>query len=146
MAMANRIQIPIVAAPHAATTKRPIMESALVLGRSSDWWNGAMLISLGVAAFVALLVAAATTGAVIASKREAVAASNELDRYKSQAAIQISEANARALEAQVALEKYKAPRSMLPDERKRFVKLISPSRGKSLTWRLLQTTLRRTLF
>jgi hypothetical protein len=122
------------------------MESALVLGRSSDWWNGAMLISLGVAAFVALLVAAATTGAVIASKREAVAASNELDRYKSQAAIQISEANARALEAQVALEKYKAPRSMLPDERKRFVKLISPSRGKSLTWRLLQTTLRRTLF
>jgi len=50
------------------------MESALLLGHSADWWNGVMLLSLGIAAFVAAFVAVATTGAVIAAKRETATA------------------------------------------------------------------------
>lgn len=56
--------------PQTITTTRPKMENVLLLGQSADWWNGAMLVTLGIAAFVAFIVAAATTGAVVATKRE----------------------------------------------------------------------------
>lgn len=55
-------------------TKGPNMDSALLLGHDSDWWNGVMLWSLIAAAFVAALVAAATTGVVVVTKRENAAA------------------------------------------------------------------------
>lgn len=63
-----------------------------------------MLISLGVAALAAFFVVAATTGAVVASKREAAAARDSFERYKLSANKEISEANARAAEAELETE------------------------------------------
>jgi hypothetical protein len=45
-----------------------------LLGHGLDWWNGALLLSLVIAAFAAFAVAAATTGVIIAQKRETLAA------------------------------------------------------------------------
>jgi hypothetical protein len=75
------------------------METALLLGHSADWWNSATLLSLAAASIVAGFVAAATTGAVIATKREAVADRAELERYKAQAAAQVQAAKAEAAQA-----------------------------------------------
>src|SRR5689334_22612419 len=75
------------------------MDSSLLFGHTADWWNGLMSVSLVGAALVAGFVAAATTGAVVASKREALAAKVELDRYKTDAGIRIAEANSAGVKA-----------------------------------------------
>src|SRR6185437_3300684 len=66
---------------------------------SADWWNGTMLITLVIAGVAALLVAAATTGAVVASKREAVASRAELERYKLTVDGKIADAKREGIEA-----------------------------------------------
>jgi hypothetical protein len=75
------------------------MENSLLSGHSSDWWNSAMLLSLALAAFVALLVAGATTGAVMSARREAAAAQRDLERYKSTVAGQVADAKKAGIEA-----------------------------------------------
>lgn len=77
----------------------PKMENSLVLGHSSDWWNGFMLLSLGLAAFVAVLVVVATTGVVVATKREAAAAEEELRAYRATADGKIADAKSEGIEA-----------------------------------------------
>lgn len=86
------------ATDHAQTTEAANMDSAL-LGHGSDWWSGAMIGSLGLAAFVAVLVVAATAGLVIVQKREAVSAKAELERYKSTADGKIAEAKTLGIKA-----------------------------------------------
>jgi hypothetical protein len=75
------------------------MENSLLSGHSSDWWNSVMLLSLALAAFVALLVAGATTGAVMSARREAVAAQRDLERYKATVAGQVADAKRAGIEA-----------------------------------------------
>jgi hypothetical protein len=75
------------------------MENSLLSGHSSDWWNGAMLLSLALAAFVAFLVAGATTGAVMSARREAAAAQRNLERYKATVAGQVADAKRAGIEA-----------------------------------------------
>lgn len=58
-----------------------------------------MLITLVIAGVAALLVAAATTGAVVASKREAVASRAELERYKLTVDGKIADAKREGIEA-----------------------------------------------
>jgi hypothetical protein len=74
------------------------MDNSL-LGHGSDWWNGAMLISLALAALVAFLVAAATTGVIIVQKREAGVANAELARYKLTVEGQVADAKKEGIEA-----------------------------------------------
>jgi hypothetical protein len=80
-------------------TKKPNMDSSSFLGRSADWWNGMMLVTLVIAGIVAFLVAAATTGAVVATKREAVASQTELERYKLTVDGRIADAKREGIEA-----------------------------------------------
>ena len=75
------------------------METALLLGRSADWWNAAMVVSLVLAAGAALFVAVATRGAVVATKRETVNAQAELERYKIQTSTQVEGAKVEAAKA-----------------------------------------------
>jgi F0F1-type ATP synthase epsilon subunit len=104
-----------------------------VWGLELHGWEQLMLVSLGFAALAAVFVTI-TTGAVVRlQKIEAAQATAELDRYKAEAAAEVgkaheriaelstqaeslklgtAEANARALEAQLALEKLKQPRSL----------------------------------
>ncbi|MGO8756338.1 MAG: hypothetical protein ACLQHK_14070 [Gallionellaceae bacterium] len=84
---------------HETTTKRAKMESSLLLGQTASWWDAAMLISLAVVAFVAFLVAGATTGSVVANKRESAAAKVELERYKLGVASQVAEAKTEGIKA-----------------------------------------------
>lgn len=72
------------------------MEAPLLLGRSADWWNTAMIASLVIAP---ILVAVVTTGSVFATKREAVAAQAELGRYKAQVSTQVEGAKVEAAKA-----------------------------------------------
>ncbi len=74
------------------------MDSSL-LGHGSDWWNGAMLASLGVAALAAVLVAMATAGVIEVQKREANSAKSELERYKLGVSSQVAEAKREGLAA-----------------------------------------------
>lgn len=115
------------------------MDNALLFGQSADWWNGAMLVSLSLAAFVAFIVAAATTGAVIAAKREAVAATAELERYKADAAARIAEAHAtgdaakaEAAKAQLALAMFKAPRAFNPTQLEAMAAAAATHKGTVL--------------
>lgn len=87
---------PTAAVSGAAHTAKTKMETALLLGHSADWWNAAMLLSLGIAAVAALLVAAATTGVVVSAKRDALNAQAELERYKAQVSVQVEGAKADA--------------------------------------------------
>jgi hypothetical protein len=129
------------------TTTGARMDSTL-LGHDSDWWNVAMLISLGVAALVAVFVAAATTGVIIVQKREAVAAKDELDRYRltvdgriadarkegiaaGEAAggvlLKAAEANERAAKAELELAKYRSGRSITPEQHRILVERLKIS-------------------
>jgi hypothetical protein len=84
------------------------MENASLLGHSASWWDAAMLMSLGVAAFVAFIVAGATAGSVVANKRENAAAKEELDRYKSEAGERTAALENAAAQARLETEKLRA--------------------------------------
>jgi hypothetical protein len=75
--------------------------SPLVFGHDGEWWDSGMLVALIAAGFVALAVAFLTYCSITAHKREAAAASEALERYKSN-----NEGNvARAKEAGIAAGK-----------------------------------------
>ncbi|MGD0142954.1 MAG: hypothetical protein ABSC92_07335 [Rhizomicrobium sp.] len=97
------------------TTASANMDSNL-FGHDSDWWSGAMLLSLLLAFVVAGLVAAATAGVIFVQKRESVVSGQK-----------IAEANARALEAQLALERYRAGRSITPEQRQLMTQWLEHS-------------------
>ena len=50
-----------------------------LLGHGSDWWNGAMLLSLGFAALAAVFVVAATAGVIAVQRREAAASAEKIE-------------------------------------------------------------------
>jgi hypothetical protein len=49
-----------------------------LLGHGLDWWNGALLFALVLAAVAAFAVVATTTGVIIVQKREARASAEKL--------------------------------------------------------------------
>jgi hypothetical protein len=121
----------------------------LFIGHGADWWNTAMVITLCLAAFVALLVAAATAGVIVVQKREALAASNALARYKLEAGEKIAEArsiaskaveraagfekDAEALKAaNLKLEAVIAPRRLLPRQQAAITAALESFRGKKI--------------
>jgi hypothetical protein len=59
--------------------------TAALLGHTGDWWDFWMICSLAAAAFIAFFIVFFTAGSVMVHKREAAAASAELERYKLQA-------------------------------------------------------------
>jgi hypothetical protein len=138
--------------------------STLFLGQSGETWDLWVILSLVLAIAAALAVAFATTGSVVAHKREAAAAEQALGKYKLEAAgkvadaetagiaagtlagnaqaavdaakVQIAqakakaaEADARAAEASLALEKFKAPRSLTPAQLDQLTEALSSYAG-----------------
>jgi hypothetical protein len=73
--------------------------STLLLGHDGEWWDGWMLVSLGIAAVVAAFVVAFTTGSVKVHKREAAAASAALERYKLETTGKVAEAASAGIAA-----------------------------------------------
>jgi hypothetical protein len=83
-----------------------------MFGLSLHAWENVMVGSLAFAAFAALVVGIATFAVVKLQRQEIAASKDELERYKLDAGQAIAEAGARAAEANLALEKFKAPRQI----------------------------------
>lgn len=75
--------------------------SSLVWGRTGEWWDYVLVISVSLAAVAALAVGAATAGSVLAHKREAKNAEIALERYKADAGGKIADASKAASDAAV---------------------------------------------
>ena len=86
-------------------------------GLSLDVWNN-LIVWFGLLSggFV-LLTGGATYVAFQLQKQESQDATADLTRYKADADVKISSANARALEAQLALDKFRAPRTLNREQR-----------------------------
>jgi hypothetical protein len=84
-----------------------------MLGLSIDSWNLALVGGLALGALSAAIVVVATIAVIRLQNAESAATKQEFDRYKLEAAQKIAEADARALEAQAQLEKFKSPRNIV---------------------------------
>jgi hypothetical protein len=100
-----------------------------MLGFGLDAWNNIMIASLAFGALAAVVVGVSTYAIIRLQKLEAQSASAEFERYKLATEKSISEANARAAEAQLALEKFKEPRLILDADKPRLISLWSEFAG-----------------
>ena len=100
-----------------------------MLGLGLDAWNNIMVASLAFGALAAVIVGVSTYVVIRLQKAEAQTAAAEFDRYKLATEKSISEANARAAEAQLALEQFKAPRSIPASDVPRLITLLSEFSG-----------------
>jgi hypothetical protein len=91
-----------------------------MLGLSLHNWENVMLIFLGVAAIAAVFVGISTYAVVRLQKVESEYARKSLEEYKLEAGGKISEANARAAEANLEIERLKAPRSLSAEQQARI--------------------------
>lgn len=110
--------------------------STLFLGHSGEWWDFWLIISVIAAAFIATAIGVTTAGSIISHKGEAAAAEGAFNRYKLSTEQKISDANARAAEAQLALEKFKAPRSISVELRNRIVEQMKQFAPQEYTGRV----------
>jgi hypothetical protein len=83
-----------------------------MLGLTLHGWENAMVVALVVVGLFALIAGAATWAVVRLQRIEIADSQQEFDRYRLKTAKEISLANDRAVEAQLALEKFKAPRKL----------------------------------
>ncbi|HZV04943.1 MAG TPA: hypothetical protein VE999_07665 [Gemmataceae bacterium] len=81
--------------------------STLFLGHNGDWWDFWLIVSGICVAIAATAVGVTTTGSLVAHKREAVAAEQELAKYKLDTAKEIAEADARTAQAKVELDDFR---------------------------------------
>lgn len=103
--------------------------STLFLGNDGEFWDFWLIISVIIAALSAIAIGVTTAGSIIAHKRETIASENALTQFKLSMDLQVSTANARALEAQLALERYKAPRSIEENNKALIVQVLSKFSG-----------------
>src|SRR4051794_6129035 len=101
------------------TSKTPIAETAIVskrvrrmFGLSLHGWENWMVGSLIVAAAFALIAGFATWAVVRLQRIELAESKKDFDKFKLDADKKISEATAKALESQLELAKFKAPRAL----------------------------------
>jgi hypothetical protein len=73
--------------------------SILFLGQTGEFWDLCVLISLGCAIIVAVAVAISTAGSVAAHRREARAAEQALDRFKTETAGKVADATKAGIAA-----------------------------------------------
>jgi hypothetical protein len=83
-----------------------------MLGLTLHGWENAMVGALVIAGFFAIVATAATWAVVRLQRNEIAYSKDEIDRYRLKTAKEISLANARAAEAELALEKFRAPRKL----------------------------------
>lgn len=121
--------------PNAATSNPPMTEtidsanaaaSTLFLGQNGEWWDFWLIVSLVLVALAAIAAGITTTGSIVSHKRESLAADTVLEHFKLETENKISDANARAAEAQLALAKYKAPRNLAPEQKQKLIADLRP--------------------
>lgn len=88
-----------------------------------------MVGSLAFAAFSAVVVGIATYAVVILQRQEISASKDEFERYKLDAGQSIAEAGARAAEANLELERLKAPRSLTAEQQLRIMEKVKLFHG-----------------
>jgi hypothetical protein len=86
--------------------------STLFLGQNGEFWDFWLIIAGICVAVAATAVGVTTAGSIVAHKREAAASEEALDRYKLGTSKEIAEANARAVEASLALQRLSTPRML----------------------------------
>ena len=129
---------------------RPDYSVPLFLGRSPEWWDSSMLVSLAFAAFAAIAVLFFTAGSVKANKRATRDAENALLRYQTTTAARVAEANQsgvlageKAGRAQAEIEKAQAQIAAARAETARFGKeaaeanLATEQLKAAVSWRTL---------
>lgn len=143
--------------PQTTTIKRTILSrrvSGMYLGLSLDFWNILLQIFVGATAFAALGLFVAQRAVIVLQDESEKEAKEALERYKSEAASKISEAstrgeqakadaskaNARALEAQLALEKFKAPRVLSEEQQASIGEKVSSFVGQRVSIGAIPTT------
>lgn len=101
-----------------------------MLGLGLDAWNSLIAVFASVGAIFALLGGGATYVACRLQKAETQREKTAFEAYKLEANKSISEANARATEAQLALERYKAPREISDSDLGRLVAKLREFKGR----------------
>jgi hypothetical protein len=124
-----------------------------MLGFSLHSWENLMVGWLMVAGIVAVFIGISTLAVVKLTRQELANSKEEFEAYKLDAGTKIADANARALEAQLALEKLKSPRTLGPDRQQVVADAAAPfagqryraaiSQGADDGWESLYATLRR---
>lgn len=104
-----------------------------MFGLDLDTWNTVMVSSLGVAAIAAVVVGV-STAIIIKLQKQAELESNEriasLVTQGDELRKDTAEANARASEAQLALERYRAPRELTSEQQGRIVSALRKFAGQ----------------
>jgi len=88
--------------------------STLFLGHNGEWWDFSLIVAGILVTLAALAAVVATAGSIVAHKREAAAADLALEKFKLETEGKISESNARAKEAELAMLRLRAPRFLDP--------------------------------
>lgn len=94
------------------TTERGVTAKmgTVVLGQSSDWWNGALIVAVVIAAIGAVAVVVATVGVVISQKREAAASAERVASLELQAEQLRKRAASRSIKEEFAEALRDAPK------------------------------------
>jgi hypothetical protein len=114
-----------------------------MLGLSLHSWENVMVSSLAFAAVAAAIVGVSTWAVVRLQRQELADSMVEFDTYRLETARQIAEANSagdaakadaakaneRAVQAQLALEKFRAPRLPTPEQLGKLATRIKPFAG-----------------
>jgi hypothetical protein len=95
-----------------------------MFGLTLHGWENAMVMFLIIAGLFALVAGVATWAVVHLQRIEIAKSGEELERYKLDTRKEISEANARAAEARLALEKFKAPRILMAPQADKIVEAV----------------------
>ena len=110
-----------------------------ILGHGLDWWNEAMVISLSIAGLIALAVAITTTMVVKLQRQVDADTRTAFSRYKldaeksiNDAKTQAAQAHAKAAEAELALEQFKAPRTISDADAERMRENLRKFAGENL--------------
>jgi hypothetical protein len=110
-------------------TVDPSKKVRRMLGLSLHGWENAMVVFLIIAGLFALVAGVATWAVVHLQRIEIAKSEDDLERYKLNTAKEISEANARAAEARLELEKFKLPRDLSAEQLGKLTATVSKFSG-----------------
>jgi hypothetical protein len=98
-----------------------------MFGLSLHGWENAMVVALIIAGFFALIAGAATWSVVRLQRIELVESAKEFEKYKLETSKEISQANARTKESELALAELSSPRRIDFSSFKKALEGVSPA-------------------
>ena len=104
-----------------------------MFGLDLHGWEQVMVASLLLAGIIAVVIGISTFLVVKLQRLETKAAAEEFAIYRTESSKDIANANARAAEANLELEQYKAPRTLSQEEQDLIVIQLSKFKGQEFT-------------